>query len=94
MEFGLLGPLLVRRGAEVIPIPAPRQRALLAALLFRANQVVPVDELAETLWGATLPATAQVTVRNYVKRLRQALGDEGRSLITTMGGGYQVSRGR
>src|SRR5215831_13526464 len=90
VEFGLLGPLLVRREAEEIAIPAPRQRVLLAALLFKANQVVPVDELTETLWDEGLPATARVTVRNYVKRLRRALGDGDRSRIATRGDGYLI----
>src|SRR5215471_17928244 len=90
VEFGLLGPLLVRREAEEIAIPATRQRVLLAALLFRANQVVPVDELAETLWDTGLPATARVTLRNYMKRLRQALGDADRSQIATRADGYLI----
>jgi DNA-binding SARP family transcriptional activator len=90
VEFGLLGPLLVRREAEEIPVPAARQRVLLAALLFRANQVIPVDELADTLWDEGLPATARVTVRNYVKRLRQSLGDLDRSRIATRGDGYLI----
>ena len=63
---------------------------LLAALLFRANQVVPVDELAETLWDGEWPATARVTVRNYVKRLRQALGDVDRSRIVTRADAYLI----
>src|SRR5215831_4304249 len=90
VEFGLLGPLLVRREATEIAIPAPRQRVLLAALLFKANQVVPVDELAETLWDGGLPATARATLRNYVKRLRQALGDVDRLRIVTRGDGYLI----
>jgi DNA-binding SARP family transcriptional activator len=90
MDFGLLGPLLVRREAEEIPIPAARQRVVLAALLLRANQVVPVDELAETLWNEELPATARATLRNYVKRLRQALGDVDRLRIATRGDGYLI----
>jgi DNA-binding SARP family transcriptional activator len=34
-EFGLLGPLVVRRGGALVPVSAGRQRALLAALLLR-----------------------------------------------------------
>jgi DNA-binding SARP family transcriptional activator len=51
LEFGLLGPLLVRRGGTVIPVPRGNQRTVLAELLLAANQVVPVDRIAETLWG-------------------------------------------
>ena len=41
VEFGLLGPLLVRRGDAVVPVPAGKQRAVLAALLLNANHIVP-----------------------------------------------------
>src|SRR5438034_1345951 len=90
MEFCLLGPLVVRREAEEVPIPAARQRVVLAALLLRANQVVPIGELAEALWDEQLPASARATVRNYVKRLRRALGDVDRLRIATRGDGYLI----
>ncbi len=47
-EFWLLGPLMVRRGGAAVPVARGKQRAVLAALLLNANQVVSVDELAET----------------------------------------------
>jgi DNA-binding SARP family transcriptional activator/TolA-binding protein len=90
MQFGLLGPLVVRRGETVVPVPAGKQRVVLAALLLNANRVVPVDVLAETLWGTAAPASARVTVQNNVARLRKALGDEGRSLIITHSRGYVI----
>src|SRR5215831_16413058 len=90
MEFGLLGPLLVRREAEVIPVLPGKQRVVLAALLLRANQVVPVGELAEAVWDEGPPPTARATVRNYVKRLRRALGDVDRLRIATRGDGYLI----
>src|SRR5215831_819489 len=90
VEFGLLGPLLIRREADEVPIPAARQRVVLAALLLRANQVVPIGELAEALWDEEPPATARATVRNYVKRLRRALGDVDRLRIATRGDGYLI----
>ncbi len=93
MEFGLLGPLVVTSGKTVIPVPAARQRVLLAALLFRANRVVSVDELAEALWLATPPLTARVTIQNYVKRLRDALGDAEHSTIVTRADGYLIRAG-
>ena len=75
MEFCLLGPLAVRRGDTVVPIQAGKQRAVLAALLLKANRVVLVEELAEALWGTAPPPSARVTLQNYVVRLRKALGD-------------------
>ena len=50
MEFGLLGPLVVGVGESPVTISAGKQRVLIAALLLRANQVVPVDDLAEAVW--------------------------------------------
>jgi DNA-binding SARP family transcriptional activator len=92
-EFGLLGPLQVRLGGTDVPVRAARQRAVLAALLLSANQVVPVAELAALLWGAAPPPSARVTVQNYVLRLRTALGPAGRARISTQlgqPGGYLI----
>jgi DNA-binding SARP family transcriptional activator/tetratricopeptide (TPR) repeat protein len=90
MEFGLLGPVLVRRGDAELPVAAGKQRAVLAALLLAAGRVVPADELAGVLWGGAPPASARVSVQNYVARLRQALGEAGRARIQTRPGGYRI----
>jgi DNA-binding SARP family transcriptional activator len=91
LEFCLLGPLTVRcDGVAVPPLPG-KQRALLAVLLLRAGQPVTTDQLAELLWApAAPPASATFTVRNYVKRLRQALGAAGRDRLLTQPGGYLI----
>src|ERR1700722_7258174 len=91
MEFGLIGPLTVRCDGAAVPVAPGKQRAVLAALLLDAGRVVPVDELAEALWGPEPPASARGTVQNYVMRLRKALGGAGRDLITTQPGGYLIS---
>jgi DNA-binding SARP family transcriptional activator len=88
-QFFLLGPLSVRADGTPVPIAAAKRRALLAALLLRANHVVPVDDLAEVLWGEDLPSEARTGVQNYVMRLRQSLGAAG-SRITTEPGGYLI----
>jgi DNA-binding SARP family transcriptional activator/tetratricopeptide (TPR) repeat protein len=89
-EFGLLGPLMVRCGGAMVPFPAGKQRAVLAALLLNANQVVTLDELAEILWGSRPPASARVTIQNYAMRLRHALSGTGHSRIVTQLRGYQI----
>ncbi len=95
LEFWLLGPLIVRSGGAVVPVRQAKQRVLLAALLLDANRVVRVDALAEALWGGTTPPSARNTVRNYVKRLRDTLGEAGRARISSQPRGYsmQVSPG-
>ncbi len=90
MEFGLLGPLLVRVGRMPVRVSAGKQRVLLAALLVRANQVVGVDDLADAVWDGSPPESARVTLQNYVKRLRQALGPAGYERIVTRPAGYLI----
>jgi hypothetical protein len=87
-RFGLLGPLLVRRGEVAVPIPAGKQRVLLAALLLSPGRALSADELADLLWEAGPPPSARGTVHNYVKRLRRALDDADRTLVTTQADGY------
>jgi DNA-binding SARP family transcriptional activator/Tfp pilus assembly protein PilF len=90
MEFGLLGPLVVRSGERVLAVPQGHQRTLLAMLLLDANKVVPAGEIAETLWGAAAPPSAAVSVRNYVRRLRQTLGEAGQDRISFRQHGYVI----
>ena len=90
-EFCLLGPLLVRRGGEVVPVTAGKQRVVLAALLLSANRVVSLDELNAALWGLAPPVSARATLQNYVKRLRQALAGTGGSRISTLPQGYMIT---
>ena len=91
-EFGLLGPLLVRRGRRDISVP-PELRTLLAALLLRANRVVPPSELAGALRDGAAPGDADAAVRDGVAQLRAVLGDADQGLIRASPGGYQIQIG-
>ncbi|MGE7435360.1 AfsR/SARP family transcriptional regulator [Kitasatospora sp. NPDC001175] len=86
MEFGILGPLLVRDGGQTRAVPGRRQRALLAALLIRHGQPTSADFLAEAVWDGQPPRSASAALRNYVMRLRNALGESGKRIRTTAGG--------
>lgn len=77
MEFRLLGPFEVRRGDQVLGLGGAKQRALLAILLTHANHVVPLERLAELLWGEDAPPTAGHVIEVYVSQLRRALEPEG-----------------
>ena len=90
VRFGLLGPLLVEHNGCRLPVASPKQRALLAALLARPNQVVPVRELADIVWNRRPPASAVTTLRTHVKRLRRCLGALGPDRITTSSAGYLI----
>ena len=94
MEFGLLGPLVVRVGGSRVTVSAGKQRVLLAALLLRANQVVPASRTGRgSVWEGGPPGTARVTLQNYVKRLRQVLGPAGYERIVTRPAGYLIEVG-
>src|SRR5687767_3334462 len=80
MEFRVLGPLEVFEDGQALPLGGTKQRALLACLLLRANQLVSTDRLVEELWPHGAPRTAAKTIQVYVSKLRKELG-EGR-LVT------------
>jgi DNA-binding SARP family transcriptional activator len=92
-EYCLLGPLVVRRGGVVVPVPPGKQRALLAALLLRAGHRLDIAELTEALWGSQPPPSARVSLQNYVRRLRQTLEDGGGPVVVTQPGGYLIHVG-
>src|SRR5215470_13461979 len=72
-QFHILGPLEVVRSGCVVPLGGRRQRAVLALLLLQANRAVPVDRLAEDVWGGHPPPGSVTTLQSYVFRLRRAL---------------------
>ena len=85
MEFRILGPLEVSAGDGALKVGGPKQRAVLAHLILRANHPVPVELLIDGLWGEEPPETAKSTLQTYVYRLRQLLGED---RIGSDGGGY------
>lgn len=90
VEFGLLGPLIVRREGASVPIAKGKQRALLAALLLDVGHLVTIRQLTDVLWGDTPPAMARAALHNQVRRLRDALDGVGRDRILTQPGGYLI----
>ena len=93
MDFGLLGPLVVRDGPREISVSAPRQRVLLAGLLLSAGRVVSLDALAGMLWEGEPPAGARGALHSAVQRLRSTLGPAGAELIETRAPGYLIGIG-
>ncbi|MFB3739191.1 MAG: BTAD domain-containing putative transcriptional regulator, partial [Candidatus Velamenicoccus archaeovorus] len=75
MDFRILGPLEVIGGSGPIPLGGPKQRAVLAHLLIRPNQIVPADTLIDQVWGEEPPPRARASLHSYVSHLRSALGD-------------------
>lgn len=88
MRFSVLGPLEVTSPEGAIEVGGPRQRAVLAALLLRANEVASVPYLTESVWEKT-PAAPESNLRTYICRLRHRLARPGGApRITTRDGGY------
>jgi DNA-binding SARP family transcriptional activator len=88
MRFRVLGPLEVETDHGPVVLGGQKERLLLAQLLTRPNQVVPVEALVRGLWGEQPPPTAAKTLQSHVVRLRRALepgrarGAAGEVLVT------------
>src|SRR4029079_13132795 len=90
MEFRILGPLEVEEAGQLLPLGGTKQRALLALLLLRANEVVSRDRLIDELWGGSPPASEKTELQVHVSQLRKALG---REVILTRPPGYLIRVG-
>jgi predicted ATPase/DNA-binding SARP family transcriptional activator len=91
MEFAILGPLRVDGPGGSITIGAPKQRALLAALLLAHREDgVSSSRLIDVIWDADPPATAGKALQVQVSQLRRALGAD---TIVTRPNGYAIGAG-
>ena len=63
MDFRILGPLEVSAGDGPIELGGRRQRTVLAALIFNANQVTSTDQLIDIVWGEDPPPTARRSIQ-------------------------------
>ena len=66
MRFLVLGPLEVEADDGPVVLGGQKERLLLAQLLTRPNQVVPVEALVRGLWGEQPPPTAAKTLQSHV----------------------------
>jgi DNA-binding SARP family transcriptional activator len=90
MEFGILGSLAAWEDGCELPLGGPKQRALLAVLLLRANELVPMESLVDELWGERPPRSAIKVVHGHVSQLRKALGE---GILETRAAGYVLRVG-
>jgi len=74
MDFGILGPLLIRDGDREVRLTGAKQRAVLALLLLHAGEVVSSDRLIDDLWGDEPPESGVTALQVRVSQLRKALG--------------------
>ena len=88
IEFRVLGPFEVLTTGRPLELRAQKPRALLAALVLRANTIVSADRLIDDLWGEDPPATAPHVLQVYVSQLRKLLGPAAASLLEHRPPGY------
>jgi YVTN family beta-propeller protein len=89
LEFRVLGPVEVIADSVSLDLGGPKQRAVLALLLLRANEVLARERLIDELWGDAPPATARETLKAYVGRLRNVLAVNAASApLMSRDGGY------
>ena len=89
MEFRVLGPLEARVGGASVVLGGAKQRAVLAVLLLREGEVVPVERLVDEVWGDDPPPSAAHSLESYVSRLRQLVNGHGPTLLRR-GAGYSL----
>ncbi len=88
VEFGVLGPLTLRRDGVQQTIPTAMLRRILALLLAHADTPVSADTIIDALWHGRPPETARRTLSAYLSRLRQLLGDDDR--VRSHAGAYSI----
>jgi DNA-binding SARP family transcriptional activator len=89
MDACVLGALEIRVDGTIVHISARKARLLAAILLSSPNQVVPTDQLIDSLWGERPPPTARKNLQVYVSVLRRKIGDR----ISYEGWGYRLDVG-
>jgi DNA-binding SARP family transcriptional activator len=87
VEFRILGPLDVLVDGRAVGLGGRHQRAVLALLVVRANEVVSVDRLIDGIWDEAPPESAANVLQGHVSQLRKLLGKD---TIVTRGRGYAV----
>ena len=87
MDIGVLGPLVVTVDRHEVPVGAAKQRAVLAVLVLRRNEMVTTETLVDDVWDGRPPATAVKIIHGYVSQLRKSLGD---GVLETGSGGYRL----
>ncbi|MFD0520369.1 ATP-binding protein [Paractinoplanes durhamensis] len=89
MRFEVLGPVRVRSDDGSVAPLAPRPRALLAALIASAGQLVSAERLIAELWPEGAPATAGPALQVHASALRKVVGDR----LSSTAGGYALHAG-
>lgn len=89
ITFSLLGTVQVRDAGVALELGPARDRALLAVLLCRVNEVVCPGQLVDAVWDTQPPGSGRRVIPSYIYRIRKALSPVcDRARIETAAEGY------
>ena len=94
LQFGVLGPLQLRAGGALVPLGAPKQRAVLAMLVMNRNRAVSVEALIDAVWDQSPVPAARTSIHSYVSNLRRLLNSGSRDpnrVLASVPPGYQLN---
>lgn len=86
----LLGEVAARVDGAPVDLGHPKQLCVLAALVVERGRVVSADQLAERVWGTSVPLRGRQTVHSYISRLRRALGAVPGVAVVRRSSGYAL----
>lgn len=89
--YRLLGDLeILREDGTLLPLPASKPLAVLAALLINPNQLSSKAYLLKTAWGD--PSTSEAQLHKAINAIRKLLDETGsrQSLMTRQKSGYEL----
>jgi DNA-binding SARP family transcriptional activator/Tfp pilus assembly protein PilF len=90
MVLRVLGPVRIRAGGAWLTPATPQLRLVAGLMALRIDQVVPVDELVDTIWDTRPPKSARASLQSLVTRLRQLLKGIPGTALPRCGDGYQL----
>ena len=94
LRVRLLGGFDCRTDAgEAVVFPTRKVRALFAYLLVAAGEVHSRDRLAGLLWGDHSEQQARTNLRTTLSRLRAALPERDRGMLTAESAGLSIAPG-
>ena len=89
-----MGPLQLSVKGTLVPLGAPKQRAVLAMLVINRNRPVGVESLINAVWDQSPVPAARATIQSYVSNLRRLLDDAGvdpHTVLASAPPGYRLT---
>jgi SARP family transcriptional regulator, regulator of embCAB operon len=93
LRLYLTGRVMAERDGHVVDekrLPGRQGPIALVYLALERARPVPIDELADAVWGESLPRAWETALSAIVSKLRSALGDFGLG-VSTVSGRYQLA---